>query len=153
MKRREFTAGLAAPARLAPSPSSAQTPIWHPRLLIAPADPFTGLTLLKSRYASGPRPSEDMEGWALSWRLTGQDTFAERALAERRTKPSAGKSPSRSWLDFTRWSLGFDWLVGHRGFEGALQARVAHELMEGTAAMLTTAGLPPSFKKPGCCME
>jgi hypothetical protein len=87
MKRREFTAGLAAPARLAPSPSSAQTPIWHPLLLIAPADPFTGLTLLKSRYASGPRPSEDMEGWALSWRLTGQDTFAERALAEMRTKP------------------------------------------------------------------
>jgi hypothetical protein len=71
---------------------------------------------------------------------------------ENQTLP-ARKSPSRSWLDFTRWSLGFDWLVGHRGFEGALQDRVAHELMEGTAAMLTTAGLPPSFKKPGCCME
>ena len=38
-------------------------------------------------------------------------------------------------------------------YAAQLQDRVAHELMEGTAAMLTTAGLPPSFKKPGCCME
>jgi hypothetical protein len=110
MKRRDFIAGLAASALLAPARSSAQAPIRHPRLLIAPADPFTGLTLLKSRYASGRRPWEGMEGWALSWRLTGQDTFAERALAEMRTKSlPAGKSPSRSWLDFTRWSVAFDW--------------------------------------------
>lgn len=140
MKRRDFIAGLAASALLAPSRSSAQAPIRHPRLLIAPADPFTGLTLLKSRYANGRRPSEDMEGWALSWRLTGQDTFAERALAEMRTKHlPAGKSPSRSWLDFTRWSLAFDWLLGYRGFERTLQDRVAHELMEGAATMLATA--------------
>src|SRR6266566_1253159 len=147
MRRRDFIAALAASALATSWPGKAQGPgLRRPRLLIADEDPFTGLPLLKSRYAAGRRPSEDMEGWALSWQLTGQDSFAEHALAEMRTRHiAAGGKASRSWLDYTRWSLAFDWLVGYRGFDRTLQDRVAAELKDGTAAMLST----PDFVDPG----
>jgi len=78
-------------------------------MLIAGSDPFTGLSLLKTRYTAGKRPSEDMEGWALSWLLTRNESFAERAVAEMRSKHIAAKGkPSRSWVDYARWSLAFD---------------------------------------------
>jgi hypothetical protein len=97
-------------------------------MLIANADPFTGLPILKSRYAAGKRPSEDMEGWALSWRLTGQNDYAERAIAEMRSKHlSSGGKPSRSWVDYARWGLAFDWLFDYRGFDSTLKGRVAQE--------------------------
>ena len=109
-------------------------------MLIAGTDPFTGLHILKSRYAAGRRPSEDMEGWALSWRLTGQESFAERALAEIRAKHIAkGGKASRGWVDYVRWSLAFDWLFDFRGFDRDLQNRVAEELWDGASAMLATA--------------
>jgi len=87
-----------------------------------------------------------MEGWALSWRLTGQDDFAERALIEMRSKHlgTAGK-PSRSWVDYARWGLAFDWLFDYRGFDSVLKGRVAQELRDGAAAMLST----PDFADPG----
>src|ERR1700730_12569979 len=111
MRRRDFIAALATSAIAAAWPARAQEPLRRPRLLIAQADPFTGLPLLKARYAAGLHPSDDMEGWALSWQLSGQDAFAERALAEMRTKHvSAGGKPSRSWVDYIRWALAFDWL-------------------------------------------
>jgi len=127
-------------------PVQGQDRVGRPRLLIANEDPFTGLSLLKSRYAAGRRPSDDMEGWALSWRLTGQDAFAERALAEVRTKRLAtnGK-PSRSWVDYARWALTFDWLFDYRGFDPALKQRVAGALRDGAAAMLSS----PDFVDPG----
>jgi hypothetical protein len=87
-----------------------------------------------------------MEGWALSWQLIQDDTFAERALAEMRTKHVAAKGkPSRSWVDYTRWSLAFDWLLPYRGFDRALKDRVAGELKDGAAAMIAT----PDFSDPG----
>jgi hypothetical protein len=114
-------------------------------MLIAETDPFTGLPLLKSRYAAGRRPSEDMEGWALSWLLTGKDEFAERALAEMRSQHlAAGGKASRSWIDYARWSLAFDWLFAYRGFDAALKDRVAGELSAGVATMLAT----PDFADP-----
>ncbi len=145
MKRRDFITAVAA-AMMAPKwPAAAQDTKRRPRLLIADADPFTGLHLLRSRYAAGKRPSEDMEGWALSWVLTGQEAFAERALAEMRKKNiSSGGKPSRSWVDYARWSLAFDWLLEYRGFERGLQNRVADELKEGAARMLAT----PDFADP-----
>ena len=147
MRRRDFIAALAASALAVSWSVKAQGPVRRrPRLLIADTDPFTGLPLLKSRYAAGRRPSEDMEGWALSWQLTGQDTFAEQALAEMRTTHiAAGGKASRSWLDYTRWSLVFDWLAGYHGFDQTLQDRVARELKDGAAAMLST----PDFADPG----
>jgi hypothetical protein len=146
MRRREFVAGLAASALIAPLWTHAQTARPRPRLLIADEDPFTGLALLKTRYAAGRRPSNDMLGWALSWRLTGQNTFADRAVAEMRSKrlPAEGKA-SRTWLDYARWSLAFDWLFDYPDFDHALRDRIAHELVDGAAAILAT----PAFADPG----
>jgi hypothetical protein len=87
-----------------------------------------------------------MEGWELSWQLTGDKLFAEKALtAMRNGHLTRTAKPSRSWVDYARWSLAFDWLYGYPGFEPALQDRVATELMDGAAAMLAT----PDFKDPG----
>ena len=146
MRRRDFIAAIAASLVAARFPLKAEETLRRPRLLIAEADPFTGLHILKSRYASGLRPSNDMEGWALSWQLTGQKEFAERALAEMRTKhvASSGKA-SKNWLDYTRWALAFDWLFGYSGFDRALKDRLAGELREGAANMLAT----PDFVDPG----
>ncbi len=146
MKRRDFLAGVGSSVLLALSRSNAQSSVPRPRLLVSNADPFTGLDILKTRYAGGMRPSEDMEGWALSWQITRQNAFAEKALAEMRAGHIAkGVKPSRSWLDYARWSLAFDWLSGYAGFEPALQKRIADELMEGASSMLAT----PDFADPG----
>ncbi|HMH02444.1 MAG TPA: heparinase II/III family protein, partial [Terriglobales bacterium] len=145
MRRREFVAGLAASALIAPLWTHAQNIRRRPRLLIAEEDPFTGLALLKTRYAAGRRPSNDMLGWALSWRLTGQNTFADRAVAELRSKrlPAEGKA-SRTWLDYARWALAFDWLFDYPAFDRTLRDRIAHELVDGAAAILTS----PAFADP-----
>src|SRR6185369_4296587 len=143
MRRRDFIAAIAASALMAGWTDAKK--VSHPRLLIAQTDPFTGLPLLKTRYLAGRRPSEDMEGWALSWLLTGKDAFAERAIAEMRAKRvGAGGRASRSWVDYVRWSITFDWLFEYRGFDAALKDRVAGELMDGAAKMLAT----PDFADP-----
>ena len=60
----------------------------RPRLLIGENDPFTGLTILRARYANGMRPTDDIAGWSLSYLLTKDESFANRALDEmRRTHP------------------------------------------------------------------
>ncbi|HET6176207.1 MAG TPA: heparinase II/III family protein [Candidatus Sulfotelmatobacter sp.] len=146
MKRRDFMAGMGASVLLALSRSNSQVPVQRPRMLISVTDAFTGIDLLRTRQARGMRPSEDMEGWALSWQLTRQDTFAEKALTEmRKAHVAKGGKASRSWLDYARWSLAFDWLSEYPGFEPALQKRIADELMEGASAMLAT----PDFADPG----
>ena len=145
MRRREFVAGLAASALIAPLWTHAQDARRRPRLLIAEEDPFTGLALLKTRYAAGRRPSNDMLGWALSWRLTEQSAFANRAIAEMRSKrlPAGGKA-SRTWVDYARWSLAFDWLFDYPAFDRALRDRIAHNLVDGTSAILAS----PAFADP-----
>src|SRR5882724_11935464 len=112
MRRRDFLAALSASALLATSKGLSQAPVSRPRLLISSTDPFTGLALLRTRYAAGMRPSQDMEGWALAWLLTGQKNFAEQALAAMHSSHIAKGKPSRSWVDYARWSLAFDWLSG-----------------------------------------
>ncbi|HEX3322044.1 MAG TPA: heparinase II/III family protein [Terriglobales bacterium] len=146
MKRRDFIAALAASALTAGWRSANQIAPQRPRLLITDSDPFTGLPILKTRYSEGRRPSDDLNGWALAWQLTGQDQFAERALAQMRSGHiSATGKPSRSWVDYVRWSLAFDWLFSYRGFDDALKRRIAGELKDGAAAMLST----PDFADPG----
>jgi hypothetical protein len=87
-----------------------------------------------------------MEGWALSWHLTGKDSFADQALAAMQKGHIAkGGKPSHSWLEYARWSLAFDWLLGYPGFDRVLQERIAHELTDGAAAMLAS----PDFTDPG----
>jgi hypothetical protein len=145
MKRRDFITALTLSVLASKWPVAAQGAPSRPHMLIAESDPFTGLSLLKTRYAAGRRPSEDMEGWALSWLLTRNESFAERALAEMRSKHLAAKGkPSRSWVDYARWSLAFDWLLPFRGFDRSLKDRVAGELRDGAAAMITT----PDFADP-----
>jgi len=137
--RRDFLSALAASTIFARSLVSAQTAPRHPRLLIAATDPFTGLNILKSRYAAGRRPSEDIAGWALSWQITKQKDFAERALADMKAKHiTATGKPSRAWIDYARWALAFDWLSEYPGFDRLLRDRIAHELMDGAASMLST---------------
>jgi len=146
MRRRDFISALAVSMLAGRWPLRAQGIPRRPHLLIAESDPFAGLSLLKTRYAAGLRPSEDMEGWALSWQLTRDDAFAERAVAEMRTKHIGAKGkPSRSWVDYARWSLAFDWLLPYSGFDPALKDRVAGELKDGAAAMITS----PDFADPG----
>jgi hypothetical protein len=130
MRRRDFIAGFPG-GMLAAKLGVGQVATRRPRLLFADTDPFTGIPLLKARYAAGFRPSDDMEGWALSWQLTGQGIFAERAISEMRKKhvTAAGK-PSRSWVDYARWALAFDWLFDFRGFDRALKDRIAGELRD-----------------------
>ena len=145
MRRRDFLAAMAASALIPPWSLSAQSSPKGPRLLIGESDPFTGLPTLKARYAAGRRPSDDMEGWALSWRLTGQESFAERAVAKMRTEQiSKGGRASRQWVDYARWALALDWLQGYRGFDTKLQDRIAQELQDGAAKMLAT----PDFADP-----
>jgi hypothetical protein len=145
MRRRDFLGAMVASWVVSILPAQSQTAVRRPRLLLADTDPFTGLPLLKLRYAAGRRPPEDMEGWALSWLLTGKDEFAERALTEMRAKhlDSAGKA-SRSWIDYARWSLAFDWLFSCHGFDSTLKDRVAGELSRAVTRMLAT----PDFADP-----
>src|SRR5205809_4799393 len=146
ISRRDFLSALAASTIFTRSWVSAQSSSRRPRLLIAKTDPFTGLDILKSRYAAGRRPSEDIAGWALSWQITKQKDFAEHALAEMKTKHiTASGKPSRVWIDYARWALAFDWLLEYPGFDRALQDRIAHELMDGAASMLSNA----EFQDPG----
>ena len=146
MRRRDFVSGLAAATLLTPLRARAQDPERRPHLLTSNTDPFTGLDLLKARYARGMRPSEDMEGLALSWLLTGKDSFADHALAGMQNGHIAkGGKASHSWLEYARWSLAFDWLLGYPGFDRVLQNRIAHELTDGAEAMLSS----PDFADPG----
>ncbi len=146
MRRRDFIAAVAAFVLASRFPLKPEETVRRPRMLIAEADPFTGVHLLKCRYAAGLRPSEDMEGWALSWQLTGKREFAERALAEMRSKHvTATAKASRSWIDYARWGLAFDWLFSYPDFDRRLKDRVAGELRDGAAAMLSTT----DFADPG----
>ena len=139
MKRRDFMMAVGATMGLTIMRSSAKAPARRPRLLISKTDPFTGLPLLKSRYQSGMRPPDGMEGWALSWQLTGDKSFAEKALTAMLTDRLAkGVRPSRSWVDYARWSLAFDWLFDYPEFEQGLRDRIAADLMDGAATMLAS---------------
>jgi len=146
MKRRDFMVGIGAAIGLAVVKADSETVTSRPRLLISRADPFTGLELLKMRYARGMRPSDDMEGWALSWQLTGDRGFAEKALsAMQNAHLSKAARPSRSWADYARWSLAFDWLFDYPGFTADIRDRIAETLMDGATAVLAT----PDFAEPG----
>jgi heparin/heparan-sulfate lyase len=141
MKRRDFVAGLLGSTLARGAPANRR-----PRLLITEQDALTGLSLLKSRYAAGARPSNDLPGWALSWLLTQQDSFAERALAEMRAShPPVGGRASRTWIDYVRWSLAFDWLYVFAGFDSALKDRIAGELADAAVGMLAS----PDLSNPG----
>ena len=113
----------------------AQQQVTRPRLLIGKDDPFTGLTILRARYAAGMRPSDDMAGWALTYLITDDDSFAQRAINEMRRTHPPEKVGSRTYMDYIRWSLAFDWLYEYKDFDGALKDRIAGELLNAAERM------------------
>jgi hypothetical protein len=115
--------------------AQAQQKFPRPRLLIGKDDPFTGLTILRARYAAGMRPSDDIAGWALTYLITDDETLAKRALDEMRRTHPPEKVGSRTYMDYVRWSLAFDWLYGHKDFDGALKDRIAGELLSAAERM------------------
>jgi Heparinase II/III-like protein len=113
----------------------------RPRLLIAETDAFSGLPALRAKYAAGARPSDDLPGWALTWRLTADESFARRALDELRADPPLRQKGSNRYLRTLRRSLAFDWLYDYAGFDTALKDQVAAGLVEEAAAMLALPSL------------
>ncbi len=132
MTRREFAGILAAATAL-----QAQESGTRPRLLLTPHDTFSGLSILQARYAAGSRPPNDLPGWALSWRITGDASWARKALDEMETHhPPIDGKPSRTWRDYVSWSLAYDWLYDHPAFPQPLKDRIAAELLDAAAMVL-----------------
>ena len=110
MKRRDFMAGVAASILLSVTKGTAQV---QPSALVADLQhrSLYRFSCANNKDANGMRPSEDMEGWALSWQLTRQESFAEKAVAAMRAGHiTKGLKPSRSWVTTPagRWrSIGF----------------------------------------------
>jgi hypothetical protein len=117
----------------------AETP--RPRLLVAERDPFSGLPALRARYAAGARPSDDLPGWALSYLLSGDESFARRAVEQMRGVRLPTKGGSSLYLEYLKWSLAFDWLQGFSGFDAALKDRIAGELVDGAQRNLARQSL------------
>jgi Heparinase II/III-like protein len=115
--------------------SSAQT-ITHPRMLVGENDPLTGFKILRARYDAGARPPDDMDGWALSYLLTGDETFAKRAVQKMRETHTPEQVGSRTYPEYIKWSLTFDWLYNYPGFDKELKDRVAAELLNAAEKML-----------------
>jgi heparinase II/III-like protein len=113
----------------------------RPRMLLAEQDAFSGLPALKARYAAGLRPSDDLPGWALTYLVSGDESFARRAVEQMRASHLPTKGGSSLYIDFLKWSLAFDWLYGYPGFDAALKDRVAGELVDGAARMLALQSL------------
>ena len=143
LSRRRFTQLLASTAAFAFTRSAYSESKNGPSMLLGAHDPFCGLDILRMRYAAGRRPSDDMAGNALSWLITGQDAFAEKALAEmqRSTPPAPG---SHAWLTYANWSLTFDWLYECAAFDVALKDCAAKQLLDGAIVMAST----PDLKHP-----
>ena len=109
-------------------------------MLIGAHDPYCGLDILRMRYAAGRRPSDDLAGNALSWLVTGQDGFAQKALAEMRST-APPKNGSHAWLAYAEWSLAYDWLYDHPAFDEPLKSRIAQQLIDGAIATAATPDL------------
>src|SRR5215216_3498142 len=85
-----------SPAIEAQSPSN----INRPRMLIGERDPLTGYKILRARYDAGARPSDDIDGWALSYLLTGDETFAKRAVKKLRETHTPEQVGSRTYPEY-----------------------------------------------------
>jgi hypothetical protein len=142
-------AGLAAAALVAlvgtagaPPAARAETAgVKRPRMLIAERDAFSGLPALRAKYAAGQRPSDDLAGWALTWRLTGDESFARRALEDLQADPPDRLKGSNRYMRTVRRSLAFDWLYDFPGFDGVLKDKVATDLLNGAAKMMALPSL------------
>lgn len=105
-------------------------------MLIGEHDPLTGYQTLRARYSAGARPSDDIDGWALTYLLTGDESFAKRAVQKIRDSHPPELVGSRTYPEFIKWSLAFDWLYNYSGFDIQLKDRVAGELFKAAQQMM-----------------
>ena len=117
------------------------SPVERPRMLVSEKDPWSGLPALRARWAAGERPTEDLPGLALSYLLSGDESYARRALGELRADRPTGWKGSSRYIRYLRRSLAFDWLYACPGFDEALKDEVAADLVEGAAQMLALRSL------------
>lgn len=146
MTRREFSAALMAaialPRNLLLQSPNVQT---RPSLLLLPNDAFSGLEVLRARYKSGVRPSDEPAGWALTWQLTKEDAYARRAINALRGALPIKEGSSRSWMTYVAVALAFDWLYEHPAFDSGLKDNIAKELLNTAENLLKG----PDLKLPG----
>src|SRR5436190_22447707 len=112
------------------------TSITRPRMLIGENDSLTGYKVLRARYDAGARPPDDIDGWALTYLLTGDETFAKRAVQKMHETHTPEQVGSRTYPEYVKWSLAFDWLYNYPGFDNQLKDRVATELLQAAEKML-----------------
>jgi heparin/heparan-sulfate lyase len=110
-------------------------------MLIGERDPLTGYNVLRARYAAGARPADDIDGWALSYLITKDETFAKRALERMRTTHPPELVSSRTYPDYVKWSLAFDWIYNYKDFDGPLKDRIATELLNAAEKMMADQSL------------
>ncbi|HEV2096062.1 MAG TPA: hypothetical protein VGQ82_06125, partial [Chthoniobacterales bacterium] len=127
-----IVASIGSPCAYAQSSSS----IARPRMLIGEHDPLTGFNVLRARYAAGARPSDGIDGWALTYLLTRDESFARRAVEEMRRTHPPELVGSRTYPEYVKWSLAFDWLYNYPGFDVQLKDRVALELLKAAEKMM-----------------
>jgi heparin/heparan-sulfate lyase len=105
-------------------------------MLIGERDPLTGYKVLRARYDAGARPPDDIDGWALTYLIMGDETYARRAVQKIRESHTPELVGSRTYPEYVKWSLAFDWLYNYPGFDNALKDRVASELLHAAEKML-----------------
>ncbi len=121
--------------------AQATSKIIRPRMLIGEHDPLTGFAVLRARYAAGARSPEAIDGWALTYLLTNDESYAKKAVAEmERTHPPA-QVGSRTYPEYVKWSLAFDWLYNYSGFDTQLKDRIAAELLKAAEQMMADQSL------------
>jgi len=118
--------------------------VARPRLFLSERDPFAGLKALRARWAAGERPPTDLAGLALSWLLSGDESFARRAVDALRADQPTRLKGSSAYVRYQNRSMAFDWLHGYAGFDAALEDAVASDLVTGAERMLAL----PSLKDP-----
>src|SRR6266550_5913206 len=110
--------------------------IVRPRMLIGEHDPLTGFNVLRARYATGARPSQGIDGWALTYLMTRDKSPAKKAVEEMRRTHPPELVGSRTYPEYVKWSLAFDWLYNYPGFDAQLKDRVALELLKAAEKMM-----------------
>ena len=134
-------AALVVAAGVPPAARAESAGVKRPRMLIAERDAFSGLPALRAKYTAGQRPSDDLAGWALTWRLTGDESFARRALDDLQADPADRLKGSNRYMRTVRRSLAFDWLYDFPGFDAAQKDKVAADLLDGAAKMMALQSL------------
>jgi heparin/heparan-sulfate lyase len=69
------------------------------------------------------------------------ESFARRAVEEMRRTHPPELAGSRTYRDYIKWSLAFDWLYNYPGFDAQLKDRVALELLKAAEQMLADQSL------------